>query len=232
MGDFWPCVLYSSSFGTAKIVANINTGLIEKLQTAKNMASVRFCFKQNEKTEHLVFFVNVRSSGFTPYAGSKQVAIFTFQYTQRTPDDLIEILGRFLDASETSTKRHSERIFLTSDVLRRLNIASQETVVSIDGVPRNCILRDISFSGAKIIMMGSHQFTEARDVALRVDFNDPHDTFFLKSRFVRSELVEGRKDLLSLGMAFNVGDVPMGYTMRINDYFSQTRQDRTANVSA
>jgi hypothetical protein len=81
-------------------------------------------------------------------------------------------------------------------------------------------------------MMGFNKFLEVQNVALRIDFNDPHDTFSLKGHFVRSELVEGRKDLLSLGLAFDEADIPMGYTMRINDYFSLARQDRTANVSA
>jgi hypothetical protein len=230
MGDFWPCVLYSSSFGTAKIVANVNTGLIEKLQSAKNTASIRFCFKQNEKAPSLIFFVNVRSAGYAPYVGSKQVAEFSCQNTQRPPDDLIEILGRFLEASETSMKRRSERIPLNSDVIRKLNLSSQETVISIEGVSRNCILRDISFFGTKLIVMGLSNFLEAQNVVLRIDFNDPHDSFLLKGYFVRSEMVEGRKDLLSLGMAFNEEDIPMGYTMRINDYFSQMRQDRTTNL--
>ncbi|MDR2029699.1 MAG: pilus assembly protein PilZ, partial [Treponema sp.] len=31
VGDFWPCVVYSSSFQWAKVVANIKSGLVDKL---------------------------------------------------------------------------------------------------------------------------------------------------------------------------------------------------------
>ncbi|MDR3303522.1 MAG: PilZ domain-containing protein [Treponema sp.] len=229
MGGFWPCVLYSSSFETAKIVANINTGLIEKLQDAKQSASIRFCFKP-DASDGQVFFVNVRSVGFAPYAGSKQVAIFTFQYTQRPPDYLIEILGRYLDANENSTKRNSERIPITPDSMRKLSLEGRESVVLIDGTSRNCILCDISFFGAKIIVMGVTKYLEAQEVQLQINFNIPQGNFTLKGHFVRSEQVEGRPDLLSLGLAFDLEDIPIGYKMHINDFISQIRQARVGTV--
>jgi hypothetical protein len=231
MGDFWPCVLYSSSFETTKIVVNTKAGLIEKLQSAKNTASIRFCFKVSGNSEALVFFVNMKSMGFAPYGSSSDVAIFTFQYIQRPPDDLIEILGRFLNVNENFSKRRSERIALTSDSIRKLDII-RESEVAIKGVPRKCILRDISFFGAKIIVMGLSKFIEAENAILDIGFNNPTEKFLLAGHFVRSEMVEGRRDLLALGLAFNEEEIPLGYKMRINDYLNETRQDRNERTAA
>jgi hypothetical protein len=233
VGDFWPCVVYSSSFQGAKVVANIKTGLVEKLQQANNSASLRFCFKNADTGAPVTFFVSTRSVGNAPYGGSKDVAIFTLQFTQRPPDDLIEIMGRLLDANVNSAKRREERILLTTDSLRKLKLLSKDTAAFIQGVPRRCILRDISFSGAKIIMMGVAKFLVDRETSLRIDFDDPRESFLLKGKFIRSETVEGRKELVALAMLFDETQIPMGYKIRINDYIGSVRADnRTEQVPA
>jgi hypothetical protein len=225
VSDFWPCVVFSSSFQGAKVVVNIKSGIIEKLQQANNSASLRFCFKTPDADAPVTFFVSARSMGYAPYGDSKDVAIFTLQFTQRPPDDLIEIMGRLLDANVNSSRRREERIVLGSDSIRRLKLLSKETATFIQGVPRRCILRDISFSGAKVIMMGVAKFLVDRDSALRIDFDDPRESFLIKGKFINSESVEGRKELLALSMSFNEAMVPMGYKIRLNEYLSQVRAD-------
>jgi hypothetical protein len=230
--DFWPCVIYSSSFQEAKVVANIRSGLLEKLQRANNTASLRFCFRNAETGSTVTFFVSGRTAGYAPYGGSDDVALFSLQFTQRPPDDLIEIMGRLLDANVNSSKRREERILLTSDAIRKMNLLSKETAVFIQGVPRRCILRDISFSGAKLIIMGVAKFLVERESALRIDFDDPRESFLLKGKFVRTENVEGRKELVALAISFFEKSVPMGYKMRINEYLSTVRVDNRAEQSA
>ena len=225
VGDFWPCVIISSSFQGAKIVANVKSGLLQKLERANNMVSLRFCFKIADKANPVTFFINTRSVGYSPYAGSQDVALFSLQFTQRPPDDLIEIMGRILEANINSAKRREERIIITPETTRKLNIISKESAIFIQGVPRYCILRDISFSGSKLIMMGVAKFLVNRDAALRVDFDDPRESYLLKGKFIRSEAVEGRKDLIALAVLFNESSVPMGYKVRINNYLSQIRTD-------
>jgi hypothetical protein len=232
VSDFWPCVVYSSSFQGAKIVANVQ-GLTQKLQQANNYVSLRFCFRNIDTGNPVTFFVAARVMGFAPYGGSKDVAMFTLQFTQRPPDDLIEIMGRLLDANVNSAKRREERILINPETLRKLNLLATESAVFIQGVPRRCILRDLSFSGAKLIMMGVSKFLIDREAALRIDFDDPRQSFLLKGKFVRSENVEGRKDLIALAILFNESAVSMGYKMRINDYLGTLRVDnRTADTPA
>jgi hypothetical protein len=223
VGDFWPCVVYSSSFQEAKVVASIKSGIVEKLQRANNSVSLRLCFRNSETGAPVTFFVTARVAGYNAYGGSADTALFNLQFTQRPPDDLIEIMGRVLDANINSSKRRDERILLTADSLRKLKILSKDTAAFIQGVPRRCILRDVSFSGAKIIMMGVAKFLVDRDTALRLDFDDPRESFLLKGKFVRAEAVEGRKDLVALAVRFEDSLVPMGYKLRINDYLVQVK---------
>jgi hypothetical protein len=228
VSDFWPCVIYASSFVGAKVVSNVKSGLLTKLQQANNMVSLRFCFKSSDTGAPVPFFVSAKCVGYTPYNNSKDVAVFNLQFTQRPPDDLIEIMGRMLDANINSAKRKDERIIITPESMRRLHVDSNNTAVFIQKVPRRCILRDISFSGAKVIMMGVSKFLVDKEVALRIDFDDPREAFLIPGKFIRSEDVEGRKELLALGIVFNEKQVPMGFKMRINDYLGQVRvEDRT-----
>jgi hypothetical protein len=225
VGDFWPCVIYSSSFQGAKIVVNLKSGILQKLERANNMVSLRFCFKIADKGNPVAFFVNTKSTGYAPYGGSQDVALFNLQFTQRPPDDLIEIMGRILDANVNSAKRREERILITQDSIRKMSIASKESAIFIQGVPRNCILRDLSFSGAKIIMMGIAKFLMEKQASLRIDFEDPRESFLMKGTFIRAEAVEGRKELVALAVLFDEAEVPMGYKIRVNDYLSVVRAD-------
>jgi hypothetical protein len=233
VGDFWPCVIYSSSFTGAKLVVNIKSGILQKLERANNMVSLRFCFKDSNKSNPVTFFINTKSTGYVPYGGSADIALFTLQFTQRPPDDLIEIMGRILDANVNSAKRREERILITPETTRKLQITAKESAVFIQGVPRHCILRDISFSGAKVIMMGVAKFLVNKDVALRIDFDDPRESFLMRGKFIRAEAVEGRKELVALVVLFDESIVPMGYKIRLNDYVSQVRaEDRGTEKGA
>jgi hypothetical protein len=216
--DFWPCVFYSTSFMGAKIVANIKSGLMEKLQRANNSVSLRLCFKSADKTNPVTFFVAGRVTGAAPYRNSAEIFMLTIQYTQRPPDYLIEVVGRVLDANVNSSKRKEMRIILNTEIVRKIKLLSRETAVFIQGVPRRCILRDMSFSGAKVVMMGVAKFLVDKEAALRFDFDDPRESFLIKGKFIRSEDVEGKKEMIALAMEYDETQVPMGYKIRINEF--------------
>jgi len=230
--DFWPCVFYSTSFQSAKIVANTKSGLLGKLQTGNNMISLRLCFRNPENGNPLTFFIAGKVTSTAPYKNSADVAMLTIQFTQRPPDDLIEVVGRVLDANINSKKRKDERIILTVENQRKLKILSKETAVFIQAVPRRCILRELSFSNAKIIMMGVAKFLIDKDIALRFDFDDPREGFLVKGKFTRVESVEGKKEMLALAMEYDEAQVPMGYKIRLNEFMNTIRADSRVNPSA
>jgi len=224
IGDFWPCVIFSTSFQGAKVIVNIKSGILQKLEKANNLISLRLCFKFPDTPSPLAFSVNTKSIGYTPYGNSNDMAIFNLTFTQRPSDDLIEIMGRILDAKINSAKRREERIPITADSARKLKLL-KESSVYIQGVPRNCILRDVAFSGVKIIMMGVAKFLINKDVDINISFDDPRESFTIKGKFMRSEAVEGRKELVSLVLLFDESVVPIGYKIRINEYLSHVRAD-------
>jgi hypothetical protein len=223
--DFWPCVVYSASFENAKVVANVKTGLLGKLQSANNFVSLRFCFRPPGESNSVTFFVAARVLATAPYGNSQDVNIFTLQFSNRPPDDLIEIIGRVLDANVNSAKRKDLRIALTPESLRKLKLLTTESSVFLQGVPRRCILRDISFSGTKLIMVGVTKFLIDKDASVRFEFNDPRETITIKGKFVRAEEVEGKREMVALGLQFDEPTVPMNFKIRLNDMVTTMRAD-------
>ncbi|MDR0457217.1 MAG: PilZ domain-containing protein [Treponema sp.] len=226
--DFWPCVFFATSFQGAKIVANTKSGLLGKLNQANNLVSLKLCFKSPETGAPVTFFVAGRVLGTVPYKNSSEISLLTIQFTQRPPDDLIEVIGRVLDANVNSSKRREERIIISAETQRKIKLLSKETGAFVQGVPRRCILRDMSFSGAKVIMMGVARFLVNKETVLRFDFDDPRESFLIKGKFIRSENVEGKKEMIALAMEYNEPLVPMGYKIRVNEYLNTLRADSRA----
>jgi len=231
--DFWPCVFFSTSFQNAKVVANVKSGIVDKLRQVNNSVSLRLSFKNpGDRGKLVTFFVAGRIVNLAPYKGSKEIALMSIQFTQRPPDDFIEIIGRVLDANVNSAKRREERLVITAESQRKLKLISREGVVFIQKVPRRCIIRDLSFSGSKLIMMGVGKFLVEKDATLRVDFDDPRESFLLPGAFIRSEEVEGKQGMAALAMAFDEAQVPMGYKIRINEYINAIRADSRGSPTA
>ena len=233
VGEQWPCVVYSSSFSGAKIIASSKQALSERVSKANSLVSLRFSFKFSDKPDPVSFFIGAKVLGYANYTqGGGDLQYVSLQYTQRPPDDFIDIMGRLLEANINSTRRREERILLNPDAMRRLCLVSKDSYIYVQGVPRKCILRDLSFSGAKAIIVGLAKFLVNKECVLRIELDEPRETLDLKGSIVRYEDVEGRKDLTAIAIHFDEQAVPMTFKMHINDYLSQVRAPRAESEDA
>jgi hypothetical protein len=224
--DFFPCVVYSTSFAEAKIVANNKTGLFEKLKETNNTTSIKFSFRLPASGEQVSFLVTARVSAISPYGDSPDMTIFTLQYAQRPPDDLIEIMGRVIEATMNFAKRKDERINITPEALRKLRFATKDVGVTIQGVPRRCILRDISFGSARLVMVGVSKFLIDKPVGIKFDFNDPEESYSMNGKFTSADAVLDHKDMVVVNMVYDE-PIPLMYKVRLNDYLGTVRETRT-----
>ena len=223
-GAQWPCIINSTSFQMAKIIIGTTGGAFQQItQKDAPPVSLRYCFIEQDN-QPLIFFVSCRVTNVTPYMNSKDLAIVTLTFTQRPPDDLIFKLGTLLAANDSFTKRSEERILINENTSRKLGLDKKETVVYIQNVPRRCILWNISFSGAKIIIMGIAKFIEGKDISIRLAFSEPNETIDMKGTIISARNVEGRTDLIQAGIQFDANQVPLAYKIRINEYLTATRK--------
>ncbi|HUX41980.1 MAG TPA: PilZ domain-containing protein [Rectinemataceae bacterium] len=228
VGEQWPCVIYSTSFSGAKLIASSKSALTDKIKKANNLVSVRFSFRIEGKTEPLSFFVQARVMGYAPYnQGGGDLQFMTVEYTQRPPDDLIDILGTVMEANISAVRRREERVLVSQDSMRRIGLMTKDTVIFVQGVPRKCIIRDLSFGGSKIIIVGLARFLVGKECLLRLDMDDPRESLDIKGTIVRFEDVEGRKDLAAVAIRFDDATMPLSYKIHLNGYFAQARPNRT-----
>ncbi len=218
LGNQIPCIIFSSSMEGAKIIANITKEVFELIRKANNLVSLRFSFTENDKNAPLQFFVGAKVSGYNPYNKEKPSLNFVnLDFTQRPPDDLIAILGTLLEANANSAKRKEERIQIDANSIRKLGLQSKAGQLRVGAVPRPCIIRDLSFSGAKVVISGIAKFLLNKECLLHLQTVEQR-IFNIPALIVRNEPVEGRKDLTAVAIQFNEEQVPIEYKVLINDY--------------
>jgi hypothetical protein len=227
LGYQWPCVIYSASMSGAKIIVSVNKTLNETLRKANNLVSLRLSFNQRDKSDPLAFFVSARVGGFNPYSKEKpELNFVSLTFTQRPPDDLIETLGRILEANVAAKRRKEQRITLTADNTKQLGIQPKNALLYVGNVPRRCLIRDVSFSGAKVIIVGVAKFLVDKEATLRVQLDEPSEAIDIKGKVVRFEEVEGREDLAAVALNFDEEHVPMSYKMRLSNYLKDTKEHK------
>ncbi len=224
-GGQWPCIINSTSFLFAKIIVGTKGGAFAALASKDNPnVNIRLGFADQESGERIAFLVSCRVTKMQPYMNSKDLVVVTLQFTQRPPDDLIEIVGRLLEANANAVRRRDERVQITEDSKRKLGLVKEECVVIIQSVPRHCVVRDISFSGARVLLIGLSQFLANKDALLRLEFEDPSEVITIPGVIVSADLIQGRKDICAISIKFDENNVPLSYKLHLNNYLSAIKK--------
>ena len=193
-GGQWPCIINSSSLQSTKIIIGKASGAYTLLEKNPKMpVSLRFCFFSQENAP-IYFFVNCLVDKIQDYTHTNELALITLNFSQRPPDDLILRIGEVLEANENFVNRREDRINITKESIRSLGIEKEESIAFIENVPRRCIMKDLSFNGAKILCVGIPKFLINKTIGLRINFVDTNDIVVVYGTIVRSDFMEGRKE--------------------------------------
>lgn len=224
-GGQWPCIINSTSFQFARIIVGTTSGFAAEIKKKRDLpVSVRYCFIEQDTTP-LSFFVNGRVSNVEPFKDSRELLVVTIEFAQQPPDDLILRLGRFIDTNENFSRRKEERIIINAESIRKLNMEKEETLISIAHVPRRCVLRDLSFGGAKILCMGLPRFLVNKEASLKITFVEPQISMNINGTVVYAENLEGRKDIVIANIEFDPESVPMAFKVQINEYITNNKMN-------
>lgn len=221
-GEQWSCIMNSASMMQAKVICELKPDIISALEGNHQSLSLRLAFSEDDGKETVAFFVSGKVVNISTFqAKTNNFILVTIDYTQKAPDDLIEKLGLLLEANINATKRNSERLALADDTIHKIDLLSRDAFVFVQGIPRRCILIDISFSGVKLILVGVANFLMGQEVTVKFDFDHPQTTIGVKGKIIRVEHVEGRKDLIAVGITFKEAEVPIIFKMHLNKFFGQ-----------
>lgn len=218
-----PSIIYSSSMKTAKLLITLDKALIATLKEQNNQFQVRYCFVNPDKpSDPITFFVQAKITGMSLFKKETGLHLVSCEYSQRPPDSLIQILGGMLDAKAASMKRKDERVILTPESLRKLGFANKNATLVIDNVPRNAIIRDLSFAGMKVIILGNAKFLMDKPFKMSIALKDGK-TLHMGGKINRFEAVEGRKDICALALEYDEKATPIQYTLALNSYFQTVK---------
>ena len=220
-GSQIPCIIYSSSMIGAKVLANLETNHFEKIRESKNKVSLRFSFRREDNSIPRTFFITSKVTGFRPYDQKRSKTNFvSLSYTQKPPDDLIEILGTLLDTNINSKKRKEHRIVIDESAIRMLGLKSRSSLLRFRDGLQKAIVRDLSFTGAKVLTAGHIGAAENKASILQLGFSDLAAPILLPNRIIRTEEIGERKDITAVALLYDEPRIPLAYKTRINQFFS------------
>ncbi len=219
-----PCIVFSSSMSSARVIASVSATMIASLTKDNNRVALRWCFKQPDKVEPITFFVTCHPAGFTHYAvQGPDVHFISLEFTQRPPDDLIQIVGTLLEATANAQRRKDERIIINPETMKKLGLETREAALLLGGATIRCVLRDLSFSGAKVVASGNPAAFNGKKASLRIARGEQAGEMTLPGSIRRVEEVGGRKDILAVSIEYD-GESPMTYKLLINSYIASARK--------
>lgn len=217
-----PCVIYSSSMCQAKIIINIPKNILEQLKK-ENSINLRFAVNnEDKKNDILFFFIKCKTIDISPYKPEMNLYIIQLEYTSKPPETLITILGRLLDARSNAKERKDERIVVDKTNISKLGLSSAAAQLVIDKIPRQSILRDISFRGIKVLLAGNAKFLTNKIVRLQLIHKD-FGAIVLLGKTVRAEPLSGRKDIVALSVQFDEKYIPVEYNLLVSEYLKSQK---------
>ena len=228
-GGQWPCIINSTSLQSAKIIIGTASGAYkEMVNNPKVSLSLRYSFIEPNESK-VQFFVACAVDKIIPLPNTEELVIVSLLFTQRPPDDLISRIGEFIETNENFKNRKEDRIEINQNSIRKLGIEREESIVFVEGIPRKCILKDLSFGGAKIMFVGIPKFLIDKPVYLKITFSETNDTVGIKGVVKDAEFLEGRKDIASVHIKFDEDKVPLLYKRRINNYITTYQKNMLNN---
>lgn len=228
-GGQWPCLINSTSLQMAKILIGTSSGVYAEIQKAEAVSiSVRFCFI-DQNGQPIAFFVNSTVVDVRPYQNSSELVIVTLFFNQRPPDDLIERIGGFIEVNENFKNRKEERISINANTLKILGIQKEESVVFIADVPRRCILKDLSFGGARVMLVGIPKFLVGKKIDLILLFTETGEKLKIPGIIKNADFFPGRKDIAVVHIQFDENEIPISFKYHINAYVTSYQKQMIEN---
>ncbi len=212
------CFLYTCSMKNARVILYLNKDTFEKLKKSYNNAIIKLSFFPPEEKKPFAFNLAAKVQSYKNYKEDKiNLYMVVLSFIQKPPDFLIGLIGQIIDQNEKIEKRRDIRIELNEVNLKKLEIKSSNMISLIDNIKRVCVLRNISASGAAILLTGIPKYLINKKIILLLQIKNLK--FSLQGIIIRfSEFIE-KKALHEFGIQFEKELIPLGFIKILNEYF-------------
>jgi hypothetical protein len=211
-GLLFPCVVHSASFQSAKFLLRLKPEQWKVIQFGSKIATLTLVLLDSRRGKKELYQFNgslqVLQKHTTPEGDF--VFLAAVQFSHRPHEVFLQSHGSYLNLKKEAHQRQSDRILLTPENMGILELASLNTTVIIDKIERKCLLREVSYGGARVILTGVGQLLNDKPF----DLTFPHlvlGNLAITGKITRAENMESHRGLAHVALSYSPGEVPVNY---------------------
>lgn len=223
-GEPWPCVLYSCSMTSAKIIVNMDQDGFERIRLANNYVNLRLSFSPKYGREPIMFFVSAMVRDYKTFNlndKSSNAFLMTLDFTTKPSEDLIEILGRVFEMNENFEKRKSLRVDVDEKVISIIGLATTKAILEIEGAKRQCLLKNLSATGVLAVMACNPDEVVKKHIRLYIVESGTLRAITIEGTIMRTAEVRGNAKIYGVGIMFDADKIPYEYKNMLNGYIDK-----------
>ena len=219
-GELFPCVVHSSTFRAAKVLVRLSAIQWKALEFGSRITTMTLTFLQPKTGKKELFQFNgtlqvLQQNG----AGQGEVSILlSVAFSHRPPEGFLQAHGSYLSLKKEANQRHEDRVPLNDEAKELLGLASLNTTVVIDHIERKCLMRELSFGGARVILTGVAPFLLEKPFTLAVPFTG-RTSIDISGKILRADAVDGHKGLAIIALGYHPDRVPVDYLRALQKGF-------------
>lgn len=209
-GRVVPCILHSLSFAMAKLIIKLTDQQLKDLKSGSRLCVLKVSYQISGTSEEFTLSGKFQPESLQRLGEDSYLVLLREDFNHRPPEGLIEVQGNYLKLKADSEARKTQRLALTEENLGYLGLRSAAGDMKIDHIPRKCLVKEVSFGGARVLIGGLAKFLDQREFDLSLDTLD-RTPLVLPGKIVRAEAVEGHRELSVLGLQYHADRVPVEY---------------------
>jgi len=219
-GELFPCVVHSCSFRSAKVLIRLTSSQWQAMEFGTKMVQLTLTFLQPRTGKKELFQFNGNLQVLQQHgAGEGELSILMgVAFNHRPPEGFLEAHGSYLTLKKEANQRREDRIALTSENRELLGLSNLNTTVTVEHIDRKCLLRELSYSGARVILTGVAPFLLEKPFTLEVPFGGSQ-TMKIPGNIVRAEAVEGHRGLAVIALGYHPDRIPVEYLRALQKGF-------------
>ncbi len=218
--ELFHCVIHSCNFRFAKILIRLNASQWKALSYGSRAATLTLTFLRPKTAKKELFQFNGNLQVIQQHGGQEgeRSMLLGVVFSHRPPEGFLEIQGSYLTLKKEANQRKEDRISLTNENRDLLGLTSLNTTVTVDHIDRKCLLRDLSYNGARVILTGVAPFLVDKNFSLSLPFKESA-ALSIPGKIVRAEAVEGHRGLAVIALGYHEDQVPVDYLRALQKGF-------------
>jgi hypothetical protein len=211
-GEVFPCVVHSCSFQAAKVLVRLNAGQGKAGEFGNRTTTLTLTFREPGSAKKDLYQFNGTTQILQQHGAEEgeRSILLEMTFNHQPAEGFLQIQGSYLALKKEAHQRKEDRIPLTAENKDLLGLGNLNTTITIDHIERKCLLRELSFSGAKVILTGVAPFLIDKNFSLSVPIAEK-TSVLISGKIVRAEAVEGHRGMAVIALGYQQDQVPMDY---------------------